>query len=103
MGAGGRVEAMMVFWAGKMAERKIKVYTVMGAASRAELLDFMDLKRLTRKIAVATNDGSHGHKGLVTDILSREIEETDPERIFACGPAAMLQSVAGISRRYEIP
>jgi len=101
--AGGMGIAPMVFLAGKIAENKVKVYTVMGAAGRAQLLDFMDLKRLTRRIAVATDDGSQGHKGPVTDILSKEIEETGPERIFACGPAAMLRSVAGISRRHGVP
>jgi len=101
--AGGMGIAPMVFLAGKIAENKVKVYTVMGAAGRTQLLDFMDLKRLTRRIAVATEDGSQGHKGLVTDILSKEIEESGPERIFACGPAAMLRPVAGISRRFGIP
>ncbi len=100
--AGGMGVAPMVFLAGRLAEKKVKVYTVMGAASRAQLLDFMDLKRLTRRIAVATDDGSHGHKGLLTDILSKEIEEADPQLVFACGPGAMLRSVAGISRRYGI-
>lgn len=101
--AGGMGVAPMVFLAGKIAEKKIKLYTVMGAAGRDQLLDFMDLKRLTRKIAVTTEDGSQGHKGLVTDILSKEIEAIAPEMIFACGPAPMLRSVAGIGHRHGVP
>ncbi len=99
--AGGMGVAPLVFLALKLAEEKVKVYTVMGAASKDQLLDFMDLKRLTRKIAVSTDDGSQGHKGLVTDILGKEIEEADPDVVFACGPLAMLRAVAGISRRYS--
>ena len=101
--AGGMGVAPMVFLAGRLAEAKVKVYTLMGAASREQLLDFMDLKRLTRKIAVATDDGSQGHRGPVTEILAREIQEAEPERIYACGPAGMLRAVAGICRRFEIP
>ncbi len=100
--AGGMGVAPLIFLASKLAEEKIKVYTVMGAANRNQLLDFMDLKRLTRKMAVTTDDGSQGHKGLVTDVLAKEIEEGDPEVIFACGPGEMLKTVAGVAGRFGV-
>lgn len=100
--AGGMGVAPLVFLAHKLAAQKVKVYTLMGAASRMELLDFMDLKRLTRRISVSTEDGSQGHRGLITDILSREIEDVGPEIIYSCGPEAMLRNVAGIARRHGV-
>ncbi|HEB12864.1 MAG TPA: dihydroorotate dehydrogenase electron transfer subunit [Actinobacteria bacterium] len=100
--AGGMGVAPLFFLTSKLAEDKVKVYTVMGAANRNQLLDFMDLKRLTRKMAVSTDDGSQGVKGLVTDILAKEIEEADPEVVFACGPGEMLKAVAGIAGRFGV-
>ncbi|HEB12505.1 MAG TPA: dihydroorotate dehydrogenase electron transfer subunit [Actinobacteria bacterium] len=100
--AGGMGVAPLIFLASKLAEHKVKVYTVMGAANRNQLLDFMDLKRLTRKMAVSTDDGSQGHRGLVTDVLAEEIGEADPEVVFACGPRAMLKAVADIAGRFGV-
>ena len=42
--------------------------------------------------AVATDDGSVGHHGLVTDLLDRELERA-PGPIRACGPPALLDAV----------
>jgi dihydroorotate dehydrogenase electron transfer subunit len=100
--AGGLGVAPLIFLAKRLAERKVKAYTLMGAGNRELLLDFMDLKRLTRRISVATDDGSQGHKGMVTDLLSKEIEEAAPEVVFACGPEAMLKTVAGLTRRHGV-
>ncbi len=45
---------------------------------------------------VATDDGSVGHHGLVTQLLEDELAE-DPEAVvYACGPARMLESVRAL-------
>lgn len=100
--AGGMGVAPLAFLAHRLTEARAKVYTVMGAASEIQLLDFMDLKRLTRKITVATEDGSQGYRGLVTDVLPAAIQESRPERVYACGPEAMLRLVAAISARHGV-
>jgi NAD(P)H-flavin reductase len=50
---------------------------------------------------VATDDGTAGHHGLVTDLLQHELAPGDV--IYACGPPAMLESVRRIcaDRRAE--
>ena len=42
---------------------------------------------------LATDDGSRGHHGLVTDLLRAELDRDAGAEIFACGPPAMLESV----------
>lgn len=101
--AGGMGVAPLVFLAGKLVERQAKIYTVIGAANKERLLDYMDLKRLTRKILATTEDGSQGTKGKVTDILPTAISEDRPEQIFACGPRDMLRQVASIAKRWQTP
>lgn len=101
--AGGMGIAPLVFLANKLAERRAKIYTVIGATNKERLLDYMDLKRLTRKILAATEDGSQGTKGRVTDILPEAIAEDGPDLIFACGPRDMLKQVSSIAAKHDVP
>ena len=47
-------------------------------------------------LALATDDGSAGHHGYVTELLERR--EEMPEMILACGPSPMLRAVGRIAR-----
>jgi len=50
---------------------------------------------------VATDDGSAGHHGLVTELLARDI---DPETVvYACGPPPMLEAVRALCGEREVP
>lgn len=100
--AGGMGIAPLIFLAENLAKEHMKTYTVIGAANKEMVLDYMNLKRLTRKITVATEDGSQGVKGLITDILPAAIEDDRPDTIFACGPWAMLKKVALIAESEEV-
>ncbi|MEA3278974.1 MAG: dihydroorotate dehydrogenase electron transfer subunit [Thermodesulfobacteriota bacterium] len=75
----------------------------LGGRTEDEILckdDFADLKL---GIQIITDDGSSGEKGLVTDLLERGIKEKKPDIICACGPFAMLESVARIAETYSVP
>ena len=45
-------------------------------------------------LEIATDDGSYGTAGYVTDMLKRDIEAERLDMIYACGPAPMLKRVA---------
>ena len=47
---------------------------------------------------VATDDGSLGHHGLVTDL----IRDVQPDMICACGPMVMLRAVAAYAKENGI-
>jgi dihydroorotate dehydrogenase electron transfer subunit len=50
---------------------------------------------------IATDDGSTGHHGFVTDLLAAEL---DPgAEVYACGPPPMLDAVAGICADAGVP
>ncbi len=101
--AGGLGIAPLVFLIDELLADKKRICVLMGALSREKLLYAIDLKRLVRKLVVVTEDGSQGHKGLVTDVLPEAIEEIKPERVYACGPEGMLQRVASTCNEYRIP
>jgi dihydroorotate dehydrogenase electron transfer subunit len=48
---------------------------------------------LLHNARVATDDGSHGHHGLVTDLLADELDADDTACVYACGPPPMLEAV----------
>lgn len=48
---------------------------------------------------VATDDGSVGHQGLVSDLLERHLSDASAAVVRACGPPAMLESVRAICER----
>jgi dihydroorotate dehydrogenase electron transfer subunit len=48
-------------------------------------------------VALATDDGSTGHEGLVTELLESELAgRGDDARVYACGPPAMLEAVRSL-------
>jgi dihydroorotate dehydrogenase electron transfer subunit len=49
---------------------------------------------------VATDDGSVGHRGLVTDLLRDELGGAE---VYACGPPPMLDAVADLCRHHGVP
>ena len=49
---------------------------------------------------VATDDGSLGHSGLVTELL---IDRLDGAEVYACGPPPMLEAVRAICAERDVP
>jgi dihydroorotate dehydrogenase electron transfer subunit len=52
---------------------------------------------------VASDDGSAGHRGLVTELLLEELDGDAHAVIYACGPAGMLEGVRAIAERLAVP
>jgi NAD(P)H-flavin reductase len=52
---------------------------------------------------IATDDGSRGHHGYVTDLVRDLTAERPAVSLYACGPPAMLESVRLLARRGEVP
>ena len=50
---------------------------------------------------MATDDGSAGHHGLVTELLAAEL---DPHtEVCACGPPPMLEAVRALCAEHDVP
>jgi NAD(P)H-flavin reductase len=52
---------------------------------------------------VATDDGSVGHHGLVTDLLAAELDRDAHAEVFACGPPPMLEAVRALCSERGVP
>lgn len=54
-------------------------------------------------IAIATDDGSVGHHGLVTELLAAALDEDDHAVVYACGPPGMLEAVRALCAARDVP
>ncbi|HEX3038081.1 MAG TPA: dihydroorotate dehydrogenase electron transfer subunit [Oscillospiraceae bacterium] len=59
----------------------------------------VDFARAGCRVFVATDDGSLGHHGLVTDCM----EGVDASVIYACGPTPMLKAVCKVAEQRNVP
>jgi dihydroorotate dehydrogenase electron transfer subunit len=58
---------------------------------------------LLRDARLATDDGSAGHQGPVTDLLRAELGHDAHAEVYACGPPAMLEAVRAICAEAGVP
>jgi NAD(P)H-flavin reductase len=52
---------------------------------------------------LASDDGSVGRRGLVTDLLASELDRDTGATVYACGPPAMLEAVRALCAAREVP
>lgn len=52
---------------------------------------------------LATEDGSAGHQGFVTDLLTRELDAGREATVYSCGPPAMLEAVRALCAARGVP
>lgn len=103
--AGGLGIAPMPLLAAFLQQRGFAFDALVGARTATELWGKKELGDCGGRVTCATDDGSAGHHGFVTDLLQNWLqrsEETPARRIFACGPMPMLQRVAEICRRANV-
>ena len=80
-----------------------KVVGVIGARSKDLLLFENELKSFVNELLISTDDGSYGHKGLVTDLLRDRLEKDKSVfEVVAVGPVPMMAAVAETTRPFGV-
>ncbi|MCA9062457.1 MAG: dihydroorotate dehydrogenase electron transfer subunit [Planctomycetaceae bacterium] len=75
-----------------------------GVRSREYLAGLQEFQIEGLNLQIATDDGSAGHHGFVTDLLrSRLHEERASTHVYCCGPEPMMHAVAEICAAANIP
>lgn len=55
-------------------------------------------------IQLATDNGTHGHRGFVTDLVAMSLKSANPPgAIFCCGPEPMMHAVARLAMKHHVP
>ncbi len=75
-----------------------------GVRSKAYLAGLDDFQIPGLDLQIATDDGSFGHHGYVTDLLSKKLTTKHAEtHVYCCGPEPMMKAVAKICAQAQVP
>lgn len=103
--AGGIGVAPLLFLAQYSKTEPIQL--MMGFGSAAEIIALEQILDHTIDFIIATDDGSAGHAGPVTDLLETKLNQDEFEKdvasIFTCGPKPMMKKVAAVALERGIP
>ena len=102
--AGGMGIAPLIFLASIMEPGSLIFFAGFGSAEEIVATDEIGLSGLD--LSLSTDDGSAGHRGLVTELLENRLAgfngNINPV-VFACGPLPMLKEVAAITLDKDVP
>ncbi len=79
-----------------------KVHMITGARNKDLLFWQEKMKTACTELHVATDDGSLGHKGFVTEVLAEIMEKEKVDYVIAVGPMPMMRAVANLTKDKSI-
>ncbi len=82
-----------------------RVVSIIGARTKELLIMEEEMRRASDELLVATDDGSYGHHGFVTEVLQQVIEREGADRIalvVAIGPVPMMRACCKVTEPYGI-
>ena len=100
---GGLGQAPLRFLAEELKAKGNQVYMSIGARDKNGLKNILCLEDSCQEIRVATQDGSLGTQGVVTDFLPQIVDQFKPQIIYTCGPLPMLRAMKELAQKWSIP
>ena len=101
---GGLGIAPLCFLAQELGTLPVPI--MLGAASAKEVISLKGMDIGLKDVSIATDDGSKGHHGVVTDLLKVHLDgesKGDQPFVYACGPTPMLRKVAEMTMDGRTP
>jgi NAD(P)H-flavin reductase len=87
----------------KLKSEGNEVISIIGYRSKNYVFWEEKMKNVSDKLLIATNDGTYGEKGFVTDILRKLLESNIKiDRVIAIGPAIMMKAVSDMTKLKKI-
>jgi dihydroorotate dehydrogenase electron transfer subunit len=96
---GGSGMAPLLYLGRKVREAGVEPQFAIGFRNRSRILEHDEFMKLGH-VMLATEDGSEGSKGFVTDIPA--LRDVEWDRVYCCGPEPMMKAVAEICRARNI-
>jgi len=100
---GGGTGIASLYDLARQASKRARVSVLLGARTAAEMMGRAEFEDLEVDLQIATDDGSDGTEGFVTNLLEREIARESPARVYACGPTPMMRRAAEITAESGLP
>lgn len=86
-------------------ENGIRADVIVGARNKEMLILEDEMRAIADHLYIATDDGSKGHHGLVTDVIKTLVTEEGQQydECIAIGPMVMMKFVSLLTKELEIP
>jgi ferredoxin--NADP+ reductase len=82
----------------ELARAGNKIISIIGARSKDHLILAEEMQSISENLYIATDDGTLGHKGFVTDILKEIIDRGEEiDLVVAIGPLVMMKAVSELT------
>jgi len=78
------------------------VISILGAKTKDLLLLEKEIETYSDEFYIATDDGSKGHKGFVSDVLQKVLDTQNINMVMAIGPIIMMKVVSALTKKYDI-
>jgi dihydroorotate dehydrogenase electron transfer subunit len=100
--SGGYGIIPLAFFAENPKKKKLNITSIMGAKTKDDLLFLDRMKKSCNKVIVATDDGTFGERGFVTDVLENLLKKENFDCVYTCGPEIMMKKVFDICEKHNI-
>ncbi len=100
---GGYGTAPVLPIANALKEAGNELIGIVGARTKELVILEDELKAICSRLEVATDDGSYGHHGFVTDVLAKLLAEpVTLDFVLAVGPTPMMRAVSELTKEHGI-
>lgn len=99
---GGCGSAPVGFLMEELSKAGKKVFFIVGAKTKEELLFVQRAKAAAVEVIVCTDDGSDGRKGFTTEALADLLWKEQIDVVCTCGPEIMMKKVFGICEEKKV-
>lgn len=98
---GGMGIAPLVCLAGALCPRPMEI--LMGGRTEEEMFWTQLFTDVCANLHITTDDGSLGSQGVTLDLLPELLQTGKFDMIYTCGPHVMMNGVAKLAKKYNIP
>lgn len=103
--AGGVGVAVIYPIAKALKEKGNKVVTILGARSKDFIILEAEMKKISDKCYLTTDDGSYGQKGFVSDVLKNLLTGSPApiaDLVYTIGPLPMMKVISQITKEHNL-
>jgi len=86
------------------AEAGNEIVAILGARTKDLFFYVDEIEKLSTEVHIATDDGSMGHHGLVTDVLNGLLQSGEHfDYCIATGPLPMMRATCALTKEWNLP
>ena len=83
-------------------KKALKKTAFLGFRSKEFIVMTEEFEKASDQLFISTDDGSMGHKGLIIDVLEKDLLENEYDIIYTCGPTPMIKKTVEIAQNRNI-